>query len=66
MGVNEGVNIPLRGQISPLVAKFTPRGEVIPWGPRVKLRMALCWAPPLAKREVFRCREKRFLKKLAY
>jgi hypothetical protein len=24
MGVNEGVNIPSRGQISPLGAKFTP------------------------------------------
>jgi hypothetical protein len=39
--VNEGVSIPPRGQISPLGAKFTPRGEVIPWGPGVKLRMAL-------------------------
>jgi hypothetical protein len=39
--VNEGVNIPPRGQISPLGAKFTPSGEVIPWGPGVKLRMAL-------------------------
>jgi hypothetical protein len=39
--VNKGVNISLRGQISPLGAKFTPRGEVIPWGPGVKLRMAL-------------------------
>jgi hypothetical protein len=28
--VNEGVNIHTRGQISPLVAKFTPRGEVRP------------------------------------
>jgi hypothetical protein len=35
------VNIPPRGQISPQGAKFTPRGEVIPWGPGVKLRMAL-------------------------
>jgi hypothetical protein len=26
--VNEGVNIPLRGQISPLGAKFSLRGEV--------------------------------------
>jgi hypothetical protein len=43
--VNEGVNIPPRGQISPLGAKFTPRGEVYPWGPGVKLRMALCEAP---------------------
>jgi hypothetical protein len=40
-GVNEGVNIPRRGQISPLGAKFTPRGEVYTWGPVVKLRMAL-------------------------
>jgi hypothetical protein len=38
LGVNEGVNIPPRGQISPLGAKFTPRGEVIPRGPGVKLR----------------------------
>jgi hypothetical protein len=28
LGVNEGVNIPPRGQISPLGAKFNPRGEV--------------------------------------
>jgi hypothetical protein len=42
-GLNKGVNIPPRGQISPLGAKFTPRGEVIPRGPGVKLRMAL-WA----------------------
>jgi hypothetical protein len=39
--VNEGVNIPPRGQISPLEDKFTCTGEVIPWGPGVKLRMAL-------------------------
>jgi hypothetical protein len=43
LGVNEGVNISPRGQSSPLVAKFTPGGEVHPWGPGVKLRMALCW-----------------------
>jgi hypothetical protein len=42
MGVNEGVNIPLRGHISPLGDNFTPSGEVDPWGPGVKLRMALC------------------------
>jgi hypothetical protein len=30
-----------RGQISTLGAKFNPRGEVSPWGPGVKLRMAL-------------------------
>jgi hypothetical protein len=41
MGVNEGVNIPPRGQISPLRAKFTHRGEVHHWGPGVKLRVAL-------------------------
>jgi hypothetical protein len=41
LGVKEGVNIPPRGQISLLGAKFTPRGEVLPWGPGVKLRMAL-------------------------
>jgi hypothetical protein len=41
MGVNEGVNIPPRGQSSPLGAKIIPRGEVLPWGPGVKLRMAL-------------------------
>jgi hypothetical protein len=28
VGVNEGVNIPPRGQISPLGVKVTPRGEV--------------------------------------
>jgi hypothetical protein len=42
LGVNKGVNIPPRVQISPLGAKFNPRGEVIPWGQRVKLRLALC------------------------
>jgi hypothetical protein len=36
-----GVNIPPKGQISPLGAKFTPRCECHPWGPEVKLRMAL-------------------------
>jgi hypothetical protein len=36
------VNITPTGQISPLGAKFTPRGEVLPRGPGVKLRMALC------------------------
>jgi hypothetical protein len=41
LGVNKGVNIPPRGQISPLGAKFTPRDEVHPWGPGVKLRMSL-------------------------
>jgi hypothetical protein len=41
LGVNEGVNIPPRGQITPLGAKFTPRDKVHPWGPGVKLRMAL-------------------------
>jgi hypothetical protein len=44
-GVNEGVNIPPGGQSSTLVAKFTPRGEVHPWGPWVKLRMALRLLP---------------------
>jgi hypothetical protein len=39
--VNEGVNVPPRGHISSLGTKFTPRGEVRPWGPGVKLRMAL-------------------------
>jgi hypothetical protein len=34
LGVNEGVNFTPG-------AKFTPRGEVIPWGPGVKLRMSL-------------------------
>jgi hypothetical protein len=38
--VNKGVNIPPRGQISPLGAKFN-LGQVHPWGPGVKLRMAL-------------------------
>jgi hypothetical protein len=28
LGVNKGVNIPPRGQISPLGAKFSPWGEV--------------------------------------
>jgi hypothetical protein len=41
LGVNEGVNIQPRGQISPLGAKFTTKGEVHPWEPGVKLRMAL-------------------------
>jgi hypothetical protein len=36
------VNITARGPISPLGANFTPRGEVHPWGPGVKLRMSLC------------------------
>jgi hypothetical protein len=40
-GVNEGVNISPRGQISPLGVNFTPKSEVHPWGPGVKLRMAL-------------------------
>jgi hypothetical protein len=40
-GVERRVNMPPKGQISPLVAKFTPRGKVHPWGPGVKLRMAL-------------------------
>jgi hypothetical protein len=39
--VNKGVDISPRGQISSLGAKFTPRGEVRPWEPGVKLRMAL-------------------------
>jgi hypothetical protein len=39
--VNEGVNFAPRGQISPLGSKFTPRSEIHPWGPGVKLRMAL-------------------------
>jgi hypothetical protein len=43
LGVNEGVNIIPRGQISPLGAKLNPRCEVHPWGPGVKLRMALCF-----------------------
>jgi hypothetical protein len=41
LGVKEGVNISPRGQISPLGAKFNPLGEVIPWGPGLKLRMVL-------------------------
>jgi hypothetical protein len=40
-GVNKGVNISPRGHISPLGAKFPPWGQVHPWGPGVKLRMAL-------------------------
>jgi hypothetical protein len=32
LAVNEGVNIPPMGQISPLGAKITSRGEVLPWG----------------------------------
>jgi hypothetical protein len=47
LGVNEGVNIHRRGQISPLEAKFTPRGEVHLWGKGVKLRLAL--RPGLAR-----------------
>jgi hypothetical protein len=39
--VNEGVNIPPRGQIALLGANFTPGGEVYPWVSGVKLRMAL-------------------------
>jgi hypothetical protein len=39
-GEQRGEHSP-RGQISPLGAKLTARGEVIPWGPGVKLRMAL-------------------------
>jgi hypothetical protein len=35
-------NFTPRGPISPLVDKFIPRGEIHPWGPGVKLRMALC------------------------
>jgi hypothetical protein len=35
-------NFPPRGNISPLGAKFTPRGEFHPWGRVVKLKMALC------------------------
>jgi hypothetical protein len=49
LGVNEGVNIPPRGQISPPGAKFTTRGEVIPWGPGVMLRMALSSVTPRRK-----------------
>jgi hypothetical protein len=42
-GVNEGVNIPPRGQISPLEAKFTIRGEVKN-GPQITplLKTILC------------------------
>jgi hypothetical protein len=40
MGVNKGVNFTPREQISPLEAKFIPRGESHPWGPGVNLRMA--------------------------
>jgi hypothetical protein len=43
LGLNEGVNIPPRRQISLLGVKFTPRGENHTWGPRVKLRMVLCF-----------------------
>jgi hypothetical protein len=32
LGVNEGVNIPPRGQISPLGAKLTPRVKLTPGG----------------------------------
>jgi hypothetical protein len=39
--VNEGVNFTPRGQISPLGDNFATGGEVRPWGPVVKLRMAL-------------------------
>jgi hypothetical protein len=31
LGVNKGVNISCRGQISPLGANFTPTGEVLPF-----------------------------------
>jgi hypothetical protein len=41
LGVNEGVNFTPRGHISPLGAKLAPRDEIHPWGPGVKLRMAL-------------------------
>jgi hypothetical protein len=36
------VNFIPSGQITRLAAKFTPRGEIHPWGPGIKLRMALC------------------------
>jgi hypothetical protein len=39
--VNEVVNIYPREQISPLGVEFLLRSEVHPWGPEVKLRMAL-------------------------
>jgi hypothetical protein len=42
LGVNKGVYIPPRGQISPLGTKFIPKSEVHPWGGGGgKLRMAL-------------------------
>jgi hypothetical protein len=41
LGVNEGVNLPPRGQSSPLGPSSPPRGEVHPWWPGMKLRMAL-------------------------
>jgi hypothetical protein len=40
LGVNERVNIPPRRQISPLGAKFTPRGKLHPWGQTMLLKLA--------------------------
>jgi hypothetical protein len=52
LGVNKGVNFNPRGQSSPLGAKFTPWSEVIPWGPGVKLRMALWGLPSGQQKEM--------------
>jgi hypothetical protein len=41
------------GQSSPLGVKFTPRGKVHPWGPGVKLRMALRVSPALEPVRIF-------------
>jgi hypothetical protein len=41
LGVNEGVNISLRGQSSPLGAKITERGKLHPWGQTMLLKIGL-------------------------
>jgi hypothetical protein len=41
LGVNKGVNIPPRGQSSPLGAKFIPRGWLHPWGQTMLLKTGL-------------------------
>jgi hypothetical protein len=42
LGINKGVNIPPRGQSSPLGAKFTSRVKLYPWGQTMLLKTGRC------------------------
>jgi hypothetical protein len=56
LGMNKGVNIPPRGRMSPLRAKFTPRGKLQPWGQTMLLKRAQDLKPGVIFHVMLQCR----------